>query len=631
MTIRRLPETLINQIAAGEVVERPASVVKELVENALDAQAQTIHVFLRDGGRSSITIIDDGCGMNAEDLCLAVERHATSKLTEDNLFNISTLGFRGEALPSIASVSRMTLISRQRGQAEAWRLTVEGGSKGALEPASHPEGTRVEVKDLFYATPARLKFLKTAAAETAAIVDIIQRLAMAYPQVHFSVMQDQKSLCHFAYDPNLLEDQHVLKRLSQVMGREFVENALAVKAERGNMSLFGYIGLPTLNRGNASLQYLFVNGRTVKDKVLQTALRIAYQDVLARDRFPLVALFLKIDPQEIDVNVHPAKIEVRFRDAEGVRHLMIGALKQALAEAGYRTATTIADKAISRAVPLTLPSGSRQPGMVSSRVMTSHSFVARPPHQGHLGLSAGAVGATSLAASVSAPSPATDLAMESFEDLGRPTPQAIYDTGQVASMKPEMIPPLGFAKAQLHETYIIAETAEGIVIVDQHAVHERLVYEKLKMQLQNSGIQRQILLVPEVVELSPEDYQCVIAAENELMVFGVVVEAFGGHAVLIREIPMLAKDLNLKQLIQDLAHEIRECGQPVSLKEHIDEICSTIACHSSIRAGRKLSLEEMNALLRQMEATPYSGQCNHGRPTYVELKKKDIEKLFGRR
>ncbi len=628
MIIRRLPETLINQIAAGEVVERPASAIKELVENAIDAGAQTIQVFIRDGGRSAMTILDDGKGMTPEELQMAVERHATSKLADQDLFNIATLGFRGEALPSIASVSRMTLTSRIHESEEAWSLAIEGGKKNALTAASHPPGTRVEIKDLFYATPARLKFLKSAFAETSAIMDIMQRLSMAYPHISFSLTQDQKSLCHYPGNSALTPDQILLNRLQQVMGREFSENALSVQAEKENIKLSGYIGLPTLNRGNSALQYLFVNNRPVKDKLLQMAVRIAYQDFLARDRFPLVALFLEITPYDVDVNVHPAKTEVRFRDNEGVRGLLISALKQALAGAGHRASTTVAQQAFSRAVAFSMPSqsgNSPYTGKSSSASHISaslHSNFQKP------------VQSTFIMPSVPLSSVQPEIASEAFEDLGRPTQQQeYYATGnqEIISQNQQLIPPLGFAKAQLHGTYIIAENESGIIIVDQHAVHERLVYEKLKLQIQGQGIQRQILLVPEVIELTPEALEHLLPACQELESFGLVLELFGGSAILVREIPILAKDINLKQMIVDIADEIRDLGESVSLKEHLNKICSTIACHGSIRAGRKLAIEEMNALLRQMEATPHSGQCNHGRPTYVELQKKDIEKLFGRR
>lgn len=626
MTIRRLPETLINQIAAGEVVERPASAIKELVENALDAGAKTLNIIIRDGGRSAITVIDDGRGMGVDDLQLCVERHATSKIPDEDLFNITTLGFRGEALPSIASVSRMTITSRLENTNQAWSLTIEGGKKSALVPASHPMGTRIEIRDLFYATPVRLKFLKSATTETATIVDVIQRLAIAYPYVHFTLYHDQKKISDFSFQPALTSDLVLLNRLCQIMGNDFAQNSLKICAEQGTMTLDGYISIPTVNRSNASGQYFFVNNRPVKDKLLYGVLRGAYQDFLARDRYPLVALFLNIDPRDIDVNVHPAKIEVRFRESEAVRRLLLNTLQQALATMGPRSATTLAEAMLQKASPFMQPPLNSFKSFPVSKPLSTLQHSLQP----HFLTPAKPTVESSIPTDYL--KEATEY--EALEDLGRPTPQREYYTPtslEPKNLKDDVEPPLGLARTQLHETYIISQTVDGIIIIDQHAVHERLVYEKLKRQLQTAGIQRQILLVPEIIELSSLDCELLMTFEKDLTYFGIIVELFGHNAILVREMPMVAKDYNLKQMIHDLLNDLRDFGKIVSLKEHIDALCSTIACHGSIRAGRQLTIDEMNAMLRQMEQTSHSSQCNHGRPTYVELKLKDVEKLFGRR
>jgi DNA mismatch repair protein MutL len=593
MKIRRLEPHLINQIAAGEVIERPASAVKELVENALDAGSTTITVHLREGGRSLIAVTDNGLGMSREDLELAVERHATSKLPSSDLFNIQTLGFRGEALPSIGSVSRLHLTSRGQGSEDAWLLKVEGGERKPSIPTSHPQGTHIEVKDLFYATPARLKFLKSPSTELSHAVELLNRLAMSHPQVAFKLMADQRVV--FDYKScECLQD-----RLTQVMGADFTQNALPLEMARGDIHLKGFISLPTLNRANATHQYLFVNGRPVKDKLLHGAIRAAYQNFLASDRYPLLALFLTVPGEEVDVNVHPAKTEVRFRDSGLIRGTMVSALKQALAGASHKTATTISTQAIQAFRPEPL----RQPSL------TGYIPPALP--QGPQ---------RSFASPRSVPSP-------NLNDYQ--PPQHTQDCLNEDSSSLLDIPPLGLAKAQLHGTYIIAQTEEGMVIVDQHAAHERLVYERLKAEL--GHIKRQPLLIPEVVELNEPELDQLKAIQHDLLALGLVVEPFGDKSLLVREIPALLGEMNIQGLIKDLADEMKELGNPLSLKERLAEILATSACHNSVRAGRKLSLEEMDALLRQMEQTPHSGQCNHGRPTYVELKRADMEKLFGRR
>jgi len=602
MPIRVLPPTVVNRIAAGEVIERPASAVKELVENAIDAGATQIDVALREGGRSLIGVADDGCGMSADELALAVERHATSKLPHDDLTHIATLGFRGEALPSIGAVGRLTLTSRAAGSDSGWTLTVEGGAKGGVQPAALAQGTRVELRDLFYATPARLKFLKAARTERDHVEDVINRLAMAHPAIGFTLTDESKTVLRLAAaTTDLLADAAAarLARLAQVMGRDFADNALVLDVVREGVRLTGHIGLPTLNRATASQQYLFVNGRPVRDRLLQGAVRGAYQDFLARDRHPLVALFLEVPAEAVDVNVHPAKAEVRFRDAGLVRGLIVGACKHALAEAGHRAATTVAAAALGSFRPAAAPAAWR-PGPKLPR------------------------GFAELAASLYAPDPQTPQLREVVTPTAR-APEAAPVNGATVDY------PLGAARAQLHETYIVAQTADGVVIVDQHAAHERLVYERMKQALAAQGIARQALLIPEIVELEGAAAERLVARRDQLAELGLVIEAFGAGAVVVREVPALLGVADVKGLVRDLADELAEFGQALSLKERLEEICGTMACHGSVRAGRALTAAEMNALLREMEATPHSGQCNHGRPTYVELKLADIERLFGRR
>jgi len=609
MNLRQLPPVLVNRIAAGEVVERPAAATKELVENAIDAGARRIEVVLHDGGQSLIAVSDDGQGMSAEELSLAVERHCTSKLPDDDLLDIRWLGFRGEALPSIGAVSRLSLTSRRRDASEAWSVTVDAGAKSAVRPAAHPLGTKVEVRDLFYATPARLKFLKTPRAERDQAVDVVERLAMAHPEIAFTVTaEDGRALLRLpaiAGDLASPDAQSARReRLSAVLGRSFADNALPVDALREGVRLTGLIGLPTLSRATARDQYLFVNGRPVRDKLLLGAVRGAYQDFLARDRHPMVVLFLDLPASEVDVNVHPAKAEVRFRDAPLVRGLIVGALKHALTAAGHRASTTVAESTIA----------SFRPGS------------APRPFGGFYPLPAGAPSRAlaEAAAEYQAPLDRDDLA-----GFDRPEARAT-DLSSPVEEAPQRFP-LGAARAQLHETYIVAETEDGLVIVDQHAAHERLVYERMKEAMAATGVARQLLLIPEVVELEEPAVARLAARAGELAELGLVLEAFGTGAVLVRETPALLVEMDVQGLVRDLADELAELGDAFSLKEKLEEFCGTLACHGSVRAGRRLTQPEMNALLRQMEATPHSGQCNHGRPTYVELKLADIEKLFGRR
>ena len=603
MTIRQLPETLVNRIAAGEVVERPASVVKELVENSIDANATQINTLVRDGGRAEIIITDDGCGIARKELHLALERHATSKLSGEDLFNISSLGFRGEALASIGAISRLKLISRRLGDEEAWMLEVEGGRIGDLEPVAHPIGTRIEIRDLFYATPARLKFLKTPRTELGHINEIMKRLAMAHPSIGFALNDGDRDLLSLAPIGGELQNS-CLKRLASIIGREFAENALEINAEREDTLLTGYVGLPTLNRGNAKMQFLFVNGRPVRDKLFYGALRGAYRDFLASDRYPLVALFLTVPPDKLDVNVHPAKIEVRFSDANKVRGLIVGAIKHALAEAGHRASTTIADGVFASARQSHIPSSRGYPNFIN----IEKKFPQKEDQGPNL--------------------------FSSNNNCDAPLAASVVNDGFSASTSesPDTSGfPLGVARAQLHETYVIAQTSDGTVIVDQHAAHERLVHERIKHSLETGGIRRQGLLIPEVVELDPSSAERLLARSDELLELGIALESFGSETVVVREIPALLKNCDVQSLVRDLVIDFDENDEALALKDRLGDITAKLACHSSVRAGRRLNADEMNSLLREMEATPHTGQCSHGRPTYVELKLRDIERLFGRR
>jgi DNA mismatch repair protein MutL len=601
MPIRRLPPETVNRIAAGEVVERPASAVKELVENAVDAGAGRIEVQADGGGLSRILVADDGQGLTADELSLALERHATSKLSPDaagnfDLLRIATLGFRGEALPSIGSVARLTLTARARGSLDAFSLSTAAGSLEQARPAAFAgdHGARVEVRDLFYATPARLKFMKSERAEAMAIAEEVKRQAMAHEAVGFSLDIDGRRTLRLA--PETKGPEGRLKRLAAVLGADFEANALQLDQVREGVALTGYAGLPTYSRGNAAHQYLFVNGRPVRDRLLAGALRAAYADFLARDRHPTAALYVDLEPELVDINVHPAKAEVRFRDPALVRGLIIGALRHALAGAGHRASTTVASAAL----------GGFRPG-------------GGPSPRGFSAWSAG--GWTPQAA------PPT------FAGLSEPTGRAEldYDSAASAEVIDPTTYPLGAARAQVHETYVVAQTTDGIVIVDQHAAHERLVYEKMKAELEAGGAVRQTLLMPEVVELDPAEAERVGRYSDDLARLGLVIEPFGPGAVLVRETPALLGETDAAGLVRDIADDLAENGAPLALAERLQAVCSTMACHGSVRAGRRLSAAEMNALLRQMEATPHSGQCNHGRPTYVELKLADIERLFGRR
>ena len=618
MTIRRLPPELINRIAAGEVVERPASVVKELMENALDAGAMRIEVQADGGGLSRILVADDGAGLSRDELPLAIERHAPSKLPAGpdgayDLLRIATLGFRGEALPSIGSVARLAIASRARGESAAHAIVVDGGavSDVAPSPFDQAHGARVEVRDLFHATPARLKFMKSERAEAMAIAEAVKRQAMADESVAFALDLDGRRTLRLAAEPAGPEGR--LARLAAVLGREFADNALSIDQAREGVRLTGYAGLPTYNRGSAAHQYLFVNGRAVRDRLLHGALRAAYADFLARDRHPAAALYLTLDPTLVDVNVHPAKAEVRFRDPALVRGLIIGTLRHVLAGAGHRASTTVASAA--------LGSFRREPATAAAgfSAWTAGGWPATA--SGRLP----GLGGVSARSETSSPVPPENWAPPG-QDFGAPGPAAAL---RVEEEEPDY--PLGAARAQVHATYIVAQTRDGVVIVDQHAAHERLVYERMKAQMAEGGVARQRLLLPEVVELDPAEAERVCARAEELADLGLALESFGPGAVLVRETPALLGEADVAALVRDIADDLAENGAPLALGERLAEVCSTMACHGSVRAGRQLTAPEMNALLREMEATPHSGQCNHGRPTYVELKLADIERLFGRR
>ena len=589
--IRQLDDAAINRIAAGEVLERPASAVKELVENSIDAGASRIEVVIADGGKTLIRVTDDGCGMSPADLPMALSRHATSKIDGSDLLNITSFGFRGEALPSLGATGRLSITSRAAGS-EAAQIKVAGGHAEGVKPAALSSGTVIELRDMFYATPARLKFLRTDRAEAQAVTDVIKRLSMAEPFVTF-ILRDASKGDHrttFRADAetgDLFDALH--GRLRTVLGKDFAENALPIDAEREGFHLTGYAALPTYSRGAAVAQYLCVNGRPVRDKMLLGALRAAYMDVLSRDRHPVASLFIDCDPTLVDVNVHPAKSEVRFRDPGVVRGLIISGLRHALADAGHRASSTVANATL----------GAMTPAPLAPRVyqMDRPSFSAR-----------------SMTFQAQAPG-FGEVPSTRFEPQTDETPDDL---------------PLGAARAQVHENYIIAQTQKGIVIVDQHAAHERLVYEKLKTQVAENGVAAQALLIPEIVELSENKAAQLLDIAADLSRLGLTVEPFGGGAIAVRETPAILGEVNATAMIRDIVDELADQGDSASVQTKIEAILSRVACHGSIRSGRRMQAAEMNALLREMEATPLSGQCNHGRPTYVELKLADIERLFGR-
>ncbi len=629
MPIRRLPPILIDRIAAGEVVERPAAVVKEVLENALDAGATAVEIVVDGGGRRLIRVTDNGGGMSPDELSLAVERHATSKLPTEDLLAISTLGFRGEALPSIGSVARLSIASRPQGAPHAFEIRVEGGVLEPPRPTPLSGGTRVEVRDLFFATPARLKFLKSDRAETAAAVDVVRRLALARPDVAFTVVAEERGPLTWAAREDNEEGR--LARVAEVLGAEAGRNVLAVEGERGGVRLSGLAGLPTFSKANSLSQFLFVNGRPVRDKLLMGALRAAYSDLLPSDRYPVLALFLTLDPREVDVNVHPAKTEVRFRDGGNVRALLIRTLTDALAARLPRTAATMADRLVSlaRAPELEMRATAATPAVGWS----ARSYAPDPALRGGYDWRASPARPQSAEP---APEAVFGMADLGFSAGG----QGVFDTGapSVDARADRAVPeatdldkPLGAARAQLHETYIVAQTREGVVLVDQHAAHERLVYEKLKGALERDGVARQGLLVPVVVDLDPAEADRLVERAEDLTGLGLVLESFGIGAVLVREVPALLATADVTRMVRDLAEHAAEWDDALPLERRLLHVAATMACHGSVRAGRRLRVEEMNALLREMEVTPNSGECNHGRPTFVTLSLKDVEKLFARR
>lgn len=597
MSVRQLPEGIVNRIAAGEVIERPAAVVKELTENALDAGASRVDIVAGGGGRRLIRVTDDGSGMTRDDLALCVERHATSKLRGDDLLDIRTLGFRGEALPSIGAVARLTITTRHAREPHGWALTVDAGVKGEAMPAALVKGTRIDVEDLFSATPARLKFLKSDRAEAAAIADVVKRLALSHPTVAMSLADDDGGTRTWPAQP--FGEAGLLARIGDVLGRDFAANAMAVDVARLGVRLYGFAGLPTLNKATAASQFLFVNGRPIRDRLVLGAIRGAYADVMPRDRHPAAVLFIELDPHEVDVNVHPAKTEVRFRDSALVRGLIVGAIRDAIARAAPTTASTLG---MATVTAFRAPAG--RGAYAPVRDWRASAF--RP-------LTGGLAESAQPGFVMDAP-PAADA-----RAAAEPVPEVVAEL------------PLGAARAQLHGTYILAQTRDGLVIVDQHAAHERLVYERMKRHMAETGIARQALLIPVVVELDPADAARLLARADDLAAFGLVVESFGPGAVAVRETPALLGDVDAEALTRDLAEHLAEWDTTDPLEQRLLAVASRMACHGSVRAGRLMKPAEMDALLREMEATPGSSQCNHGRPTSVSLSLADIERLFGRR
>ena len=599
--IRQLSDAAINRIAAGEVVERPASAVKELIENSLDAGATHIDVAYADGGKTLLRVVDNGNGIKSKYLSLAVSRHATSKIDGSDLLNINTFGFRGEALPSLGAVGRLKIISRTSDTEFASEITVTGGEIGKVKPAALASGTVVDLNDLFYATPARLKFLRSDKAESRAISDVVKCLAIAEPKVTFTLKDISKGgegRLIFRYDPYLGDYWDVMKsRLTQVLGKNFTDNSIMINTERDEIKLFGYAALPTYSRGAAIQQYFFVNGRPIKDKLLIGALRVAYSDLLSSNRYPAAALFIECDPKRVDMNVHPAKAEVRFREPGVVRGLVISGLKHMLAESGHRTSSTIGKDILGAFNEHTRPNSDFKPVYQSV-----HNFNNQSKFQN----------------------------LEQYEDNDAVIEKINSTISEEGNIDDEFFP-LGMARAHLFENYILAQRADSLVLVDSHAAHERIIYEKLKKLMQKDRIKTQTLLIPEIVNLSENDVARLLEFSDELKSFGLVLEAFGPGAIVVRETPALLGVVNAENLVKDILDELNDSDRSEILKIKIDAILSRISCHGSIRSGRRLKIDEMNALLREMEMTPHSGQCNHGRPTYVELNLSDVERMFGRK
>ena len=607
--IRLLPEQLINQIAAGEVIERPASALKELVENAIDAGASRIDITLEEGGLAGLRVSDNGCGMSDADMALAVTRHATSKLVEDDLLAISHFGFRGEALPSIASVAVLTMTSRPQGAEHGWQLAVSHGKPGEIQPAASDIGTQIEISDLFGSIPARLKFLKTRKTEAAQCLDVVKRLAMACPAIAFHLRDTGKNLLSLAAQPDNETGRQA--RLAALIGTGFAKEAVQIDATRQEVHLHGLAGLPTMNRPTTGQIYLFVNNRPVRDRQILGAVRAGYQDMLPRGRHPIAALFIDLPSSEVDVNVHPAKAEVRFRDSAKVRGLIVGALSAALREAAMQATREGGEEALRQFSP------SLMPGISGGQSSAGYS--------GYSGRPASAP-ARQYASQFQSP---VSSAASGF--LNEASLQARYEPPEAEEGQALHAYPLGAARAQLHKTYILAETADGVCLIDQHAAHERLVMEKMKEQHLAGKIISQALLIPEIVELPADQIEALLQLEAPLQRLGLYIEGFGEGAVMVREIPALLSDAAIKPLIADVAEELVMLGGSSALEDKLGHILATMSCHNSVRAGRSLNQSEMNALLRQMEVTPAAGQCNHGRPTYVSLSLAELEKLFGRR
>ena len=619
MPIRVLPSNLVNQIAAGEVIERPASVIKELVENAIDAGATKVEVMLEGGGKNLITVTDNGKGISPEELTLAVERHATSKLPDNDLFNINFLGFRGEALPSIASVSKMTISSRQEGSDSGWQISVNGGDKGEVKPAAVALGTKIEVRDLFYTTPARLKFMKSDSSETAQCVDMLQRIALANPQISFYLESDgKKKVALNACQGELFDCRQ--RRVADVLGGEFEENSVGIDAHNDFCKISGFIGVPTYNKANSLSEFLFVNNRPVRDKLILGAIKGAYQDMMTSGRYPACAVFIEVEPMYVDVNVHPTKAEVRFYDNGAIRSLLVGSIRHALSFGGQKSVETgglehLLERTIEGEETDLAPLHSPQPAKNYMLHEPAAGFAATPFN--HVHSFSGGRG-KSTASTMSIPALESKFSVRVAEE---PTAETLEKVGE-----------LGLAKAQFHNTYIISQTEDSIVIIDQHAAHERITMERMKQSMaKHEQVPAQMLLLPEVVDLSLPEKENILEYAPQLAQLGLRLEEFGTSAVLVREIPALLGETDVKKLIKDMAAEISEWGGEYALSDKIHHICATIACHGSVRAGRQLNIEEMNRLLRDMEKTEHSGQCNHGRPTYVKIKLADIEKLFERR
>ena len=612
MAIRLLSPTIINRIAAGEVIDRPAGAVKELVENSLDAGATTIDITIRDGGKNFIRITDDGCGMTADELPMAIERHATSKLPDDDLFFISTLGFRGEALPSIGSVSRLSISSKTETQDTAWKINVEGGDISPIEPCSGGNGTTIEVRDLFYATPARLKFMKSSRGESGAIIDTIKRLSIAHAGVRFNILDDGKEKLNLA--PYTKDDAR-LNRISDVLGKEFKENAIPIESIKDDVKITGYVSLPTLNYNTTVKQFMYVNGRAIRDKQILGAIRAAFMDTVPNGRHPYACIFIETDPHFTDVNVHPTKAEVRFRDAGLVRGMLISAIKRSIENSGHKTSTTLTHSALQRFESIT----GTQTSFTDPSSYTSAQSLNDPAtiHYGN-------TPQTHVHHNTYPNTSEVSSAIDAFAPMAKPM-HITQDNNEQESHHP-----LGAAKAHLHKNFIISQTQDGIVIVDGHAAHERIVYEKMKSQYASGDVASQILLLPEVIEMDDTDAENIATLAPELEKLGLVVEPFGDGAINVRQTPALLGEIDIKGLLQDIAGEIRDVAGTTNLQKKIEYVCATMACHGSVRTGRILNEAEMNALLREMEKTPSSGQCNHGRPTYLTLSMADIEKLFER-